>query len=146
MFEMLDSPWALETLKLRQTNLQRIDGIIEFKHLPQLKSLDLSLNNLTYIGSNTFERTQFLEYLDLSSNRLREFTCFSSLSHLRHINLENNLIEFSDMILMDFYSIETLKLGQNRLHDASYPSFDLSQLNAIGSDTFVEIHLDQNLF
>jgi Leucine-rich repeat (LRR) protein len=146
MFDMLDSPWALETLKLRQTNLKHIDGIIEFKNLPQLKLLDLSLNNLTYISSDTFEHTTYLEYLDLSSNRLREFTCLSNLNHLRHINLENNSIEFSasDMILVDFYSIETLKLGQNRLRDASYPSFDLSQLNAIGNDTFLEINLDRN--
>ena len=63
---------SLETLKLRQTNLNKIEAI-NFKNITSLKFLDLSLNNLTFISPKTFEYMLNLEYLDLSSNSLYEF-------------------------------------------------------------------------
>jgi Leucine-rich repeat (LRR) protein len=137
MFKVLDS--ALETLKLRKTNLQEIDQI-NLKNLINLKYLDLASNNLSFISQMTFEYTQHLEYLDLSSNRLLEFSFV--LNNLKYLNLENNQINSSyDTLKSDFYSIEILKMSNNHL--LTYPSFEIDQITN-NSETFLELHLQQN--
>ncbi len=71
MFNVLGS--SMEVLKLRQTNLQKLDQI-NLKNLINLKHLDLSFNNLSFISQDSFEFNLNLEYLDLSSNSLYEFS------------------------------------------------------------------------
>jgi Leucine-rich repeat (LRR) protein len=137
MFNLLGS--ALEVLKLRQTNLQKLDQI-NLKNLINLKYLDLSFNNLNFISQDSFEFNLNLEYLDLSSNSLYEFSIV--LNKLKYLNLENNQINFTSEILKDYYSIEIFKIGKNRLR--MYPSFEMSQIKSENVETFLEIHLNQN--
>jgi Leucine-rich repeat (LRR) protein len=137
MFNVIGS--ALEVLKLRQTNLQKIDHI-NLKNLINLKHLDLSFNNLSFISQDSFEFNLNLEYLDLSSNSLYEFSIV--LNKLKYLNLDNNQINSTNEVLKDYYSIEIFKMTNNRLQ--KYPSFEMSQIKSENVETFLEFHLNQN--
>jgi Leucine-rich repeat (LRR) protein len=130
---------ALESLKLRKTNLQKIDQI-NLKNLINLKYLDLSFNNLSFISQDSFEFNLNLEYLDFSSNSLYEFTIV--LTKLKYLNLDNNRINSTNDVLKDYYSIEIFKMANNRLQ--TYPSFEMSKINCDVVETFLEFHLNQN--
>ena len=129
----------LDTLKLRQTNLQQMEQI-DLSKLVNLKQLDLSFNNLTYLNSNSFEFNGNLEYLDLSWNKLYEFSVI--LPKLRYLNVENNQINVTNEYLFDYFYIDTLKMGNNRLE--KYPLFDTTQINNINAESFQNIYLNQN--
>jgi Leucine-rich repeat (LRR) protein len=137
MFNVLGS--TLETLKLRETNLQNVKQI-NFQTLINLKHLDLSFNNLTELSQCTFEFLTNLEYLDLSSNRICEF--FVVLNRLKYLNLDNNQIFSTSETLFDYYSIETFKMANNRLQ--MYPSFEMSEIDSKNVETFTEIDLNKN--
>jgi insulin-like growth factor-binding protein complex acid labile subunit len=137
MFNLLGS--SLEVLKLRQTNLQKFDQI-NLKILINLKHLDLSFNNLSFISKDSFEFNLNLEYLDLSSNHLYEFSIV--LNKLKYLNLDNNQINSTNEVLKDYYSIEIFKMANNRLE--KYPSFEMSQIKSENVETFLEFHLNQN--
>jgi hypothetical protein len=129
----------LEVLKLRQANLQKIDQII-LKNLTNLKYLDLSFNNLSFISQDSFEFNLNLEYLDLSSNSLYEFSIV--LNKLKYFNLDNNQINSTNEVLNDYYFIEIFKMAKNRL--AKYPSFEMSQIKSKNVEKFLEFHFNQN--
>jgi len=131
---------ALETLKLRQTNLQSLEQI-SFENLLNLKYLDLSSNSLTNVSQNKMEFLKNLEHLDLSSNRICEFSAVL-LNKLRYLNLENNQIFATSPTLLDFYSIETFKMANNRLE--TYPSFVMSEIGSENAETFRQLHLEHN--
>jgi insulin-like growth factor-binding protein complex acid labile subunit len=137
IFNILGS--ALEVLKLRQTSLQKLDQI-NLKKLINLKHLYLSFNNLSYISQDSFEFNLNLEYLDLSSNSLCEFSIV--LNKLKYLNLDNNQINSTNEVLKDYYSIEIFKMANNRL--AKYPSFEMSQIKTENVETFLEFHFNQN--
>jgi Leucine-rich repeat (LRR) protein len=137
MFNILGS--ALEVLKLRQTNLQKLDQI-NLKNLINLKHLDLSFNNLSFISQDSFEFNVNLEYLDLSSNSLYE--CSIVLNKLKYLNLDNNQINSTNEVLKDYNSILIFKMTNNRLE--KYPSFEMSQIKSENVETFLEFHLNQN--
>jgi Leucine-rich repeat (LRR) protein len=137
IFNVLGS--FLEVLKLRQTNLQKKDQI-NLKKLINLKHLDLSFNNLSFISQDSFEFNLNLEYLDLSSNCLIEFSFV--LNKLKYLNLDNNQINSTNEVLKDYYSIEIFKMSNNRLQ--KYPSFEMSQIKSENVETFLEFHLNQN--
>jgi Leucine-rich repeat (LRR) protein len=130
---------ALEVLKLRQTNLQKLDQV-NLKNMINLKYLDLSYNKLSFISQDSFEFNLNLEYLDLSSNCLYEFSIV--LNKLKYLNLDNNHINSTNEILKDYYSIEIFKVANNRLE--MYPSFEMSQIKSEYVETFLEYHLNQN--
>ena len=64
----------------------------------------MSFNNLTIIRPDILLYTPQLEYLDLSSNSLSEFSIVSN--NLRYLNLDNNQIKQIDEVLWEFYFIE----------------------------------------
>jgi Leucine-rich repeat (LRR) protein len=137
IFNVLGS--FLEVLKLRQTNLQKLDQI-NLKNLINLKHLDLSFNNLSFISPDSFEFNLNLEYLDLSSNSLYEFSIV--LNKLKYLNLDNNQINSTNEVLKDYYSIKIFKMANNRLD--KYPSFEMSQIKSENVETILEFHLNQN--
>ena len=108
----------MEVLKLRQTNLQKLEQI-NLHNLINYKHLDLSFNNLSFISQNSFEFNLNLEYLDLSWNSLYEFSIV--LNKLKYLNLDNNQINSTNELLKDYYSMEIFKMANNRLE--KYPSF-----------------------
>jgi Leucine-rich repeat (LRR) protein len=130
---------ALEALKLRQTNLQKLDQI-NLKKLTNLRHLDLLFNNLSFISQDSFEFNLNLECLDLSSNCLYEFSIV--LNNLKYLNLDNNQINSTNEVLKDYYSIEIFKMANNRLQ--KYPSFEMSQIKSENVETFLEFHFNQN--
>jgi Leucine-rich repeat (LRR) protein len=138
MFNVLGN--ALETLRLRQTNLQNMEQI-SFENFLNLKYLDLSFNSLSSVSENKMEFLKNLEHLDLSSNRIFEFHAVL-LNNLRYLNLENNQIFTMSPTLFDFYTIETLKMANNRLD--TYPSFEMSEIYSKNAETFLELHLEHN--
>jgi Leucine-rich repeat (LRR) protein len=130
---------SMEVLKIRQTNLQKLDQI-NLHNLINLKHLDLSFNNLSFISQDSFEFNLNLEYLDLSWNSLYEFSIV--LNKLKYLNLDNNQINSTNEVLKDYYSIEIFKMANNRLD--KYPSFEMSQIKSENVETFLEFHLNQN--
>jgi len=137
MFSVLGS--SLETLKLRETNLQNLKQI-NFQTLINLRHLDLSSNNLSDVSPSSFEFSTNLEYLDLSSNRIQEF--YVVLNRLKYLNLDNNQIFSMSETLFDYYAIETFKMANNRLQ--MYPSFEMSEIDSKNVETFTEIDLSKN--
>jgi Leucine-rich repeat (LRR) protein len=137
IFNLLGS--ALEVLKLRQTNLQKLDQI-NLKKLINIRHLDLSFNNLSFISQDSFEFNLNLEFLDLSWNSLYEFSIV--LNKLKYLNLDNNQINSTIEVLKDYYSMEIFKMANNRLD--KYPSFEMSQIKSENVETFLEFHLNQN--
>ena len=105
-----------------------------------VKHLDLSFNNLSEVSPNAFEFATNLEYLDLSSNRICEFNIV--LKKLKYLNLDNNQIFSTSQTLVDYFSIETFKMANNRLQ--MYPSFEMSQIDSQSAETFIEIDLNRN--
>jgi Leucine-rich repeat (LRR) protein len=137
VFNILGS--SLEVLKLRQTHLQKLDQI-NLKKLINLRHLDLSFNNLSFINQDSFEFNLNLEYLDLSSNSLYEFSIV--LNKLKYLNLDNNQINSTNEVLKDYFSMEIFKMANNRLD--KYPSFEMSQIKSENVETFLEFHFNQN--
>jgi Leucine-rich repeat (LRR) protein len=137
VFNVLGS--ALETLKLRRTNLQDISQI-NLKNLINLKYLDLSLNNLSFISQDSFKFNLNLEYLDLNSNNIYEFTII--LNKLKYLNLDSNRLNTTNDVLRDYNSLQTFKMANNRLQ--TYPSFEMSQIESENAETFLEFLLNQN--
>jgi Leucine-rich repeat (LRR) protein len=140
MFNVLGA--SLETLILKETNLQQIEQI-HLYNLVNLRHLDLSFNNLSEIDQNSFEYATNIEYLDLSSNRIQAFRIV--LTKLRFLNLENNQIYSTSETLIDYASIETFIMGNNRLE--TYPTFEMTEIDLSQDlETFLQIDLSQNRF
>ncbi|KAL9323596.1 hypothetical protein ACSQ67_008453 [Phaseolus vulgaris] len=113
---------SLERLSLENTS---IVGPLSFGHLPRLKALDLSLNNLS--GSlPVFEVTKFssLHFLDLSHNKLSGTLPYTigQLSNLWFLSISSN--EFNGNISEE----HLLKLSGLKIFDVSQNSlsFNLS--------------------
>lgn len=83
----------LRSLNLADTGIKTISRL----EMPFLKHLNLSSNAITDIQPDTLERTTMLESLDLSKNRLTDFTNlttnFKTLSILQSLDISNNEVK-----------------------------------------------------
>ncbi len=127
-FHLFKSGLTLTSLDLSSNKLNRIASDT-FKQLKSLKSLRLNDNQIAYIDSFAFtDSLSGLTELDLSHNYITdasmEFLIFASLSKLRTLKLGyNQLSTFSDQMILNLYSLETLDLSNNNLK-----TFDLWSL------------------
>ncbi|KAK7364986.1 hypothetical protein VNO80_13736 [Phaseolus coccineus] len=111
---------SLERLSLQHTS---IVGPLSFGHLPRLKALDLSLNNLS--GSlPVFEVTKFssLHFLDLSHNKLSGTlpSTIGQLSNLWFLSISSN--ELNGNIREE----HLLKLSELKIFDVSQNSLSFN--------------------
>ncbi|XP_022196087.2 serine/threonine-protein kinase 11-interacting protein isoform X2 [Nilaparvata lugens] len=58
-----------------------------------LRTVSFSNNDMEVVSPRMFRGTPWLQYLDLSNNRITSKWCLESLDHLRHVNLSYNHLE-----------------------------------------------------
>lgn len=84
----------LRSLNLANTGINRLTVRLE---TPFLKRLNLSRNDLTELKATTLERATMLETLDVSRNRLSDFSnmnqTFQALPALRWLDVSNNHVK-----------------------------------------------------
>ncbi|KAI8912173.1 hypothetical protein DFJ77DRAFT_467184 [Powellomyces hirtus] len=82
----------------------------EIRHLARLQVLDLSCNKISLIPSEAFEGLLVLEHLALNGNEILNLsgTCFSGLSALRILNLEQNPLSALPAAIGTLPSLEEL--------------------------------------
>lgn len=81
------------------------------------KALDLSLNNIFFIGKNQFEGFQDIACLNLSfnaNNQVLNGTEFSAMPHIKYLDLSNNRLDFDDnKAFSELHNLEVLDLSHN---------------------------------
>lgn len=86
-------------LNLSNLQLIQIDSF-PFEHLPKLRSLDLSYNQITSINIDWSKSTEnFIENLNLSHNRLETLLFLKDFKHLKSFNITGNLLRHTERFL-----------------------------------------------
>ncbi|CAF0749119.1 unnamed protein product [Brachionus calyciflorus] len=118
----------IERLDLSLNKINQIDDE-NFRYMVNLKYLNLSHNQINQVSLFAFsvDSHKIIE-LDLSNNLITdsslEFLLFSSLTSLKHLNMDyNRLTSISNHFLYSLYNLESLSLKFNNLK-----SFDLFYL------------------
>ncbi|CAJ1063059.1 toll-like receptor 18 [Xyrichtys novacula] len=116
----LDSvPWkqfpsTVEDIDLSYNKLQAVRDD-DFLHLPQLRSLLLSYNNISYIDSEAFQNNNLLEHLDIFNNSLQEIPAkaLTPLLNLKQLYMSNNLYKHAtlDQSFSKFSKLQVLSMG-----------------------------------
>ncbi|XP_052026496.1 toll-like receptor 8 isoform X2 [Apodemus sylvaticus] len=121
------SSWRHHLRKPLSTDYDEFDPHVNFYHRteplikPQCttygKALDLSLNNIFLIGKSQFEGFQDIACLNLSFNansQVLNGTEFSSMPHIKYLDLTNNRLDFDDeKAFSDLHDLEVLDLSHN---------------------------------
>lgn len=121
------SSWRHHLRKPLSTDYDEFDPHMNFYHStkplikPECttygKALDLSLNNIFFIGKSQFEGFQDIACLNLSSNangQVFNGTEFSSMPHIKYLDLTNNRLDFDDnKAFSDLHDLEVLDLSHN---------------------------------
>lgn len=121
------SSWRNHLRKPLSTDYDEFDPHMNFYHSteplikPQCttygKALDLSLNNIFVIGKSQFEGFQDIACLNLSFNangQVLNGTEFSSMPHIKYLDLTNNRLDFDDnQAFSDLHDLEVLDLSHN---------------------------------
>ena len=123
-----------------------------------LKEVHFSGYNIPSFGVNIILKSNFLEYLDLSTNRIERLSpnSFSSLTNLKIIDLSNNNLDASkpskhifSNLFRNNSKLEIVKLAHNELTDLPTNIFELNtelkridlSVNKITQITFEISHL-----
>lgn len=87
--------------------------------MENLQVLNLSYNNLKYVKEDNLKLLGSLNILKMEGCRIVtvSYSCFSSLSSLKTVDLQNN--DFKPTINISFYSLDTLDLSGNGLNKVS---------------------------
>ncbi|XP_054878513.1 uncharacterized protein LOC129353274 [Poeciliopsis prolifica] len=113
--EMLKAYGNLETVTVLNIYINYYE-VETFELNLQLKSLTLSLTDLSYISSKFFLPLPNLQSLDLSKSKLRSlnFLVQANLSALRYLNLTHNEIDvISETVFQSLPSLRFLDLDNN---------------------------------
>jgi Leucine-rich repeat (LRR) protein len=98
-FSNLSTYHHLTELNLSNLQLTKIDRF-PFEHFPNIRSLDLSSNQLTIINpdwSKFYENS--IENLNLSQNKLETLLFLKDFKHLKILNITNNLLRNNERFL-----------------------------------------------
>lgn len=90
----------LTELNLSNYQLTQID-YFPFEHFPNIRTLDLSYNQLTFINpdwSKAFENS--IEYLNLRHNKLQTLLFLKDFKHLKTLNITKNSLGPNERILI----------------------------------------------
>ena len=119
-------------------------------NLPNLRSFDLSGNNISYLPQEFFKKMNKLEEIDLSGNRLSSLGgyFFKGLTDLKVLNLSSNPLEsFPEGIFSDLVSLEKLNVSRCLLKYFPDQIFaNLKQLTHIFASENELTRLEENLF
>eukprot|EP00798_Chlamydomonas_sp_ICE-L_P024109 gene24109-9684_t len=103
----------LKTLNLSNNTITRIQNL---EPLTSLTKLDLSLNRIHAMDSLNLEPLTKLTKLDLSLNRIHAMDGLVSLTNLRELWLQNNLISSVSSSCSQLTCLALLDLSHNQLH------------------------------
>ncbi|XP_061522000.1 transforming growth factor beta activator LRRC33 [Phycodurus eques] len=132
----------LKSLNLANNNLniRYLETSNALKTLPNLKSLDLSVNKLDEeMAAVLLQNLTALEYLNLSGNLLRRLdeTSFRDLHQLKDLDLQRNLLFEIDNAFDSTPRLQRLNLAFNYL--PCLTDFDMTQLVVLNaSHNFIE--------
>ena len=116
----------LQKIFLKSCGIQSVDQDT-FRHLKILIEVDLSDNNMTSLGTNTFAGNNRLKTLNLSNNPITNLTAFQfpPLPHIKTMYFSNCLIQHIDSTALANLadSVETISLKGNRLTSLSEEVF-----------------------
>ena len=120
----------LEELNLRDNNLKSIPK----GYLTHLNTLDLAKNIINPLDVNVCMKYPNLASLSLASNNISflHSSFFSSCKYLEHLDLSQNSLNLTEnpLILQSLTSLRTLNLNRNKL--SILPANFTSQLDVIG--------------
>lgn len=106
---------AIETLDLKKCNISEL-RTDTFSALPELTSLDLSYNVISYIPGNSFRRDCNMKYFNAAGNQLRSIeNTFNLTRRVEKLNLAMNLIEEIGDALTNMKDLKILSLRGNRI-------------------------------
>ncbi|XP_075423982.1 toll-like receptor 6 [Ascaphus truei] len=129
------SSWTT-VLDLSFNNIQTL-LTSDFNYLSKLKSLNASHNEILDLDNNVLELNTFLEYLDLSHNKLRNIS-YTFPKNLRHLDISFN--EFKSMAvckgLGNLLQLEYLGVGASRMLKSDFEAIAHLQLHNV----FIVLH------
>ncbi|XP_063224159.1 chaoptin-like isoform X2 [Bacillus rossius redtenbacheri] len=128
----------VENITLRSNQIKDIE-INVFKNLKNLMIMDLSKNEIKFLHSDLFIKTQ-LEYLNVSHNKLVRVSpaFFMSLKLLKVIDLSNNLLISLDYKFFSYLPmLYLLNLENNLIGTADYSYFEQDNTKM---DTYVSLN------
>ena len=109
----------LETVDISHCDILELSP--NYVHFPNLKSLNISHNQLQQEPSLLCTGCRKLEDIDMSNNRFQRldpFT-FSTCRHLKHIKLDGNDLRDVYLDVSNHTRLETLSLRSNKMRDLS---------------------------
>ena len=107
----------LETVDISHSDILELSP--KYVHFPNLKSLNISHNQLQQEPSLLCNGCPMLEDIDMSNNRFQRLDpfMFSTCRHLKHINLDGNPLQDVFLDLSNHTRLETLSLRSTKIHD-----------------------------
>ena len=136
----------LEYINMNSCNIHDISSQF-FRYFPNLKTLLLSHNFISYVFENEtyaemFRNNSLLETLDISANGVHNLSdgFLDALSNIKHFDVNSNSL--SVLTIEPLTNLRTLNASNNRI---SYISGSvMSHLNELAKEGFVSVDLYQN--
>ncbi|GIY22240.1 carboxypeptidase N subunit 2 [Caerostris darwini] len=111
--DVFSQNYRIESIKLCENLIQTCEGY--FNDLGYLKYLDLRDNQLGALTKQCFSKSLFIHTLLLSKNSIRRIDkdAFTSLTELKNLTLDSNMIRFLNGSIRNLGELEVLKLHNN---------------------------------
>lgn len=111
----------LEILNLSYNNISKI-GNDSFKFNVNLSSIDLSFNSLNIIEKDSFLKNEKLEFLNLKGNKIVDVSWAFNLRNVKNLNLSNNGV--TDILNLNLSKVQILDFSNNKI-DELMTDFDV---------------------
>ncbi|XP_072378062.1 uncharacterized protein [Diabrotica undecimpunctata] len=139
----------IETLDISENNLLFINEST-FRNLKRvLKTINVRNNNISTVGSKSFDDFDYLRIIDLSDNKIQniEQYAFSNLKNIDIINLSNNAIELLESYTFNNISVENIDLQGNPIHYIREKAFsNLKYLESLNLSNSAIAILENDVF
>ncbi|KAK3799525.1 hypothetical protein RRG08_052709 [Elysia crispata] len=141
-------PMYTTTLRLGANKIKTLRATGIFRKLPNLRTLDLTGNEINHIEDKTFNKADKLEDLQLSNNDLKQLNgkTFEGLENVKTLMLRGNKITcINNSTFAETPRLQLLSLYDNQIRCIMEGSFDrlhyLSTLNLMANPLNCNCHL-----